>query len=203
MRASSSKPEIVVNQRAVEELVAKQLINQPGGRRKIAVYAVAMAVMPVVIPFLVNASFGNWDLHIAYLRAEPMSAVGVPAAIGLLLAAFLVVVSLHPSSRSVPRITRRVEQTWRYLNERGWVARVGAWGVLAGAAIGIPLGMLMASDLRGSELNEAVGWLGAVLMFLGMTLLWTVPSAYIYRWFILRQYRPLLSVSSDGDSFDD
>ena len=64
--------------------------------------------------------------------------------------------------------------------------------MLVGCAVGVPIGILMANSMRPDELAETGGQLGAVLIFVGMTFLWAVPAAYVFRFMILRSLRPLV-----------
>lgn len=70
----------------------------------------------------------------------------------------------------------------------GWVGRVIRRGVLMGFGIGVPVGLLMALISPVAELPTG-SRTGAVLSFIAMTMVWTVPFSFGARWLSLRSLR--------------
>jgi hypothetical protein len=194
VREPRTTPSIEVDIEAVERLVAAQWYSQPMSASRVVMRFLGIAAVaglgPLLIPLI---SGGNWGDMLEFARAEPWSAVGVPLGFGGLLATLVIGTALHPSSRDVAKVATRVERHCRYLTEGRWIARVVLWGIVLGCAVGVPIGMLLASDLRPSDIAQGYTPLRVVLIFVGMTFLWTVPASFLFRISILRSYRPMLA----------
>jgi hypothetical protein len=68
----------------------------------------------------------------------------------------------------------------------GWVGRTVRQGAILGLAIGVPIGFLLAAiPLPVIEQAGLWGRIGMAGMFIGATLLWTIPMAFGIRWLSL------------------
>jgi hypothetical protein len=78
---------------------------------------------------------------------------------------------------------------WSRMTGSGWVARYARYGALMGLAIGVPIGAALAFGMKPEELpgNSRVLM---ELIFLTITMGWTVPACFGMRWLIVRQMRP-------------
>jgi ABC-type phosphate/phosphonate transport system permease subunit len=176
---------------AVERHVAKLSMRLTPWRialRFLLITAIA-GLGPFVSSPLIGAG-GSRDMD--WVRADLWSTLAVSLGFGAMLGGVVVFATLHPSFRDVSRVAKRVERDWRYLTEGRWAVRVAVWGVLVGCAVGVPIGILLANSMQPDELAETGGRLGAVIIFVGMTFLWAVPAAYVFRFMILRSLRPLV-----------
>ena len=181
---------------AIERLVASQ--QTPRHRIKIVVAGVLFPATAIFVP-VIGAPFAGegdwWQETVMWWRAEPWSALGLPILFGIVMAIFLFVTTSGPGARDVSRIARRIERDWRYLTDKFWILRVALGGIVVGCLIGIPIGTLLALDARPSELEEVVGGrVGVAVMFLLMTWLWTLPSAFLFRFLMLRSYRRFVRI---------
>lgn len=156
VREPRTKASIEVDLEAVERFVGSQWYSQPTSASRVVVRFLGIAAAAGLIPLIVNLLNGNWAGTLGFVRAEPWSAVGIPLALSVLLTTFVVGASLHPSARDVTKVARRVERHCRYLTEGRWIARVVLWGIALGCVIGVPIGMLLANDLRPSEIAEGL-----------------------------------------------
>jgi hypothetical protein len=85
---------------------------------------------------------------------------------------------------------REIERELAGLTGPGWVGRTLRMGALGAAAVGVPVGLLMAGFFPTSELPGGSRAL-ALLTFVGMTALWTFPAAFGIRWLSLKSHRRL------------
>lgn len=105
-----------------------------------------------------------------------------------LLAAGLVQWERRRARRPPEEIAAEVERMWTQLTRPGWAVRCGLLGVAGGVVLGLLVGGLLVSTTPVEELpagSRAVGLAG----FVGVTLLWSVPMAFLIRWVSLRSHR--------------
>ena len=196
MRTDLNPTSSVVDIAAIERLIDAR----PKGRGRQILGAVVSAFSISVAPTIVVPLVGGegWQGVTSYARAHPWLSFGIPLMLCAFLAAASVVIQSRPAARDAVRIARRVERDWRSLTQGPWIARVLLTGIAMGCLVGIPIGTLLATDARPSELQEGGGRVGIVLTFLGMTLLWTLPAAFLIRFMMLRSYRPLLRTDREA-----
>lgn len=85
---------------------------------------------------------------------------------------------------------REIERELARLTGPGWVGRALRMGALGAAAVGVPVGLLLAGFFPTSALPGGSRAL-ALLTFVGMTALWTFPAAFGIRWLSLKSHRHL------------
>jgi hypothetical protein len=89
------------------------------------------------------------------------------------------------AARGPAPLADHVEKEHDRLSGDRWLAHVMRMGLLLLLLIGVPIGLLLAAFLPAQPATRAI----AFLAFVGMTALWTVPGAFVIRWFTLRSYR--------------
>jgi uncharacterized membrane protein len=187
---------LVADRDAIERLVTAP--RAPRNRLTRAVVGfVTTIVATFVIPLMAS---GGWRGIAAYVRAEPWAAIGLPLGLAVILTIVTVASTYGTSATDVSRIATQIERDWLRLTDGWWIARVLVSGMLMALVIGIPVGTLIALSARPSELPELGGRVGIVGAFLLMTLLWTVPMAFVIRFLTLRSYRPLLRAEPTNDA---
>ncbi len=147
------------------------------------------AVMLVASPK--NREFGimpTWRLVLV---------VGLPFAAALAASLISSRTLFKPEAIDPEQFADRVTREVRSLAGPGWAWRSLKWGALLGLAIGIPVAALLAFVAPARALPAGSRLLGAAL-FLGLTLLWAIPMAFLLRWWSLVTYRRLLK-QVDGD----
>lgn len=85
-------------------------------------------------------------------------------------------------------MARRIEQEVENLTGPGWIRRVLRVGLLMALAIGLPIGGLIAVFVPAGAFPGGSRLLTVPAVF-AMTLLWTVPMAFVLRWATLRLHR--------------
>lgn len=71
---------------------------------------------------------------------------------------------------------------------RGWLRRVLRRGFWMGLGVGLPVGLLLAFTTAPAEL-PAGGRIGTTLMYVGLTMLWTMPASFGIRWLSVRSLK--------------
>lgn len=90
--------------------------------------------------------------------------------------------TFHPDNLDVERRIMRIGEDLKALGGPGWIRRSVIMGVLIGLAIGVPIGLLMTLTWRADQ--GAARWL-AIPVFTVMTLIWSIPMAFLVRWMTL------------------
>lgn len=85
----------------------------------------------------------------------------------------------------------RIQKEWGQLEGPGWRLRFLKVGLALGVAIGAPVGSILAFGSPADELPVASRSL-AVLAFVGLTMAWTIPAAYVIRLISRRSLRPYI-----------
>lgn len=187
----------IADREAIDRLVQRTVRER--SRRILSGIFVAIAGSFSVL-FIPLIAGDGWQGLTAYIRAEPWAALGVPFALAVFLAAMVVHQTYSAATTDASRIARRIERDWLRLTDKRWMVRVTLWGVALALAIGVPIGILMAVTARPSELAELGGHFGIVARFTSMTLIWTVPGAFMIRYLSVRSYRPLLRLEGSNDA---
>jgi hypothetical protein len=87
-------------------------------------------------------------------------------------------------------IARRIEREWAKLTSAGWIGRTLLRGLWMGLVIGLSVGAFMAfGPVEIPDLPQQP--LVAIASFTGLTLLWTLPMAFLLRWVVKRHYMRL------------
>ena len=193
MRTQIRAYRISVDTEAVARLVARQNEHRPA--KFLALFGVLVLLVGAV-PLGMMLLYEDAESVIAYLRAEPWTGVGVPVGFAAVFSILTFAKGSTRAARDVTQIAQTLERDWRHLTESGWVARVALWGLFGGCAIGIPIGILLATGTKPEEIPSMGGRPAIVLGFLGMTLLWTIPMAFLFRWQLIRSNRSLMRVES-------
>lgn len=114
--------------------------------------------------------------------------VGLPFAAALVASWFSTRTLFKPDATDADKFAERVAREVQSLAGPGWARRSLLWGLLLGVGIGTPIGVLVAFTAPAAALPAGHRWLGA-LLFLGMTLIWAIPMAFLLRWWTLITYR--------------
>lgn len=83
--------------------------------------------------------------------------------------------SLYEAAKTIEASARRP----------GWMRRTVGTGLLMALGVGIPVGLLLAFTTPLADLPPG-GRAGAVLLFVGVSALWTIPFSFGARWLSLR-----------------
>lgn len=150
-------------------------------------FMVLVTTLPVIILALTGR---GWSELLAFLRWKPLLTFGPVVGAGVMAAVLAVWSRRRGAPRDEAAAIAALQRRWASLTSRGWPLRTLAIGLLLGAGVGIPVGIVFASDLRPHELPPG-GRAVAVAGFLGMTLLWTIPFAFGMRLLEMRRYRKL------------
>jgi hypothetical protein len=178
----------VADRDAIERLIIAQRV--PHHRLKRAAVGFVTAIVGTfVIPLMAS---GRWRGIAPYVRADPLFAIGLPFGLAVILTILSVAPTYGAAATDVSQIAMRIERDVR-LTQGWWIARVVVRGVVMALVIGIPVGTLMAMNARPFELPELGGRAGIVGAFVFMTLLWTIPMAFVLRFLTLRSYRRVTS----------
>jgi hypothetical protein len=93
---------------------------------------------------------------------------------------------------------RSLVREWEEMTAPGWPLRTAKRGVWMGFFVAVPVGALIAWLLPSPEVPEG-GRLLVFLMFLGMTLLWTIPMAFLIRLMAVNSYKAYLQEGKDAE----
>jgi hypothetical protein len=108
--------------------------------------------------------------------------------ISLMFAAGLTAWSLHtfraPLEARVEKSVLSMQRGWAQMTRGHWVLRVIVMGLTMAACIGLTVGTLIAATSAPGELVGGSRVL-TVLAFLGLTLAWCIPMAFVIRWLYL------------------
>ena len=146
--------------------------------------------------FYLFAGLGAAWLDGEIARALEISGKGLlrnlvlPLGMGLLINLVGLRTQLRQARESPASLAREIEAEWAELVRPRWPLRTLATGLVMGLGIGLLVGPLLAFGLPPDERpagGPAVIWLS----FVGLTLLWTIPMAFLLRWGTLRFYRRL------------
>lgn len=88
--------------------------------------------------------------------------------------------------RSLDDAVREAEAELSRYRGPGWIRRTLGMGGLMGLGVGVPVGLLIAFGFPPSELPSGSPLL-ALVGFVGMTMGWTLPMAFLVRWLAVRQ----------------
>lgn len=138
----------------------------------------------------------------ALIDGDPAQAARFSGALAWVRLSFAVVLALILTgmmARSVRRsqqvaaadILRDMHRNWEQLTGRSWIWRAIVYGVILGLGIGVSVGGFLASTSSTTELT-ASGRALAILVFTGLTLLWTIPTAFAFRWLLVWRFRRTL-----------
>jgi len=112
--------------------------------------------------------------------------------ISLMFAAGLVAWSLRalrgPLEARLEKSVARLQRGWTQMTRGHWIFRVILMGLAMAGGIGLPVGALIAATSASGELVGGSRVL-TVLAFLGLTVAWCIPMAFVIRWFYLWRWR--------------
>jgi hypothetical protein len=92
---------------------------------------------------------------------------------------------------------RSLVREWDEMTAPGWPLRAVKLGVRMGVFMAIPVGAFMAWFLPGQAVSGGARLL-VFGMFLGATLLWTIPMAFLIRHMAMTSYRRYLREADEG-----
>ena len=176
----------VVDRALVEEEIARTRARLARGRGRLFLRSFLRAA----VAMYVLAAAAQWT------APEALASLPQPKQVVLLLfpaltAAVIAWFSLRQfddHALDTDRRARAIAQDLRALGGSGWMGRSLRTGVFLGAAIGIPVGLLLAASWDPLRFPVSNRWM-VVPSFVGVTMLWTIPFAFIVRWVSLLALR--------------
>lgn len=114
----------------------------------------------------------------------------VPVVCGLTINLLTVASILLNARKSADVVAAEIENEWGDLERPNWPLHALLMGLLMGVGVGVPVGALLAFGPPTSE-QPTGGPIWAWVNFIGLTLLWTIPIAFLRRWGTLWRYRRL------------
>ena len=179
-----------VDRRLLAETMARNDYFRSGGRRFVWI---CVSVLKAAVIFYVAVSVFPAAVDGELGRAFTLSGRGLLRNLVIpLLAGVALTISqawfLYRGAAAEPEvIARRIEREWTRLTGTGWIPRTLLRGVGMGLGIGLSVGTFMVfGPVEVPDLPEQP--LVAILSFTGLTLLWTLPMAFLIRWMVLRSY---------------
>lgn len=158
----------------------------PLGRRR-TYWALRRVAVVFTILYLVSFAIPT-ALAGPVRRLASGRAMWIELGISLMLAAGLTAWSLHtyraPREARVENSVLRLQRGWAQMTRGHWVLRVIVMGLTMAAFIGLTVGTLIAATSAPGELLGGSRVL-TVLAFLGLTLAWCIPMAFVIRWLYL------------------
>ena len=175
----------VVDRALVEEEIARTRarLAQGGGRWFLRSFARTAAVMYAIA---LVAQWGRAD-QLAALPAEKRIAFLLFPAVAALAIAWLGRRQMSAALDTDQRV-RDIAAELRSLGGSGWAVRSLRSGMLLGAAVGVPVGILLALSWEPQQFPVSNRWM-VVPSFVGVTMLWTIPFAFVLRWVSLLALR--------------
>jgi hypothetical protein len=144
------------------------------------------SILLAVVAFVFVIPLMNGD------GAEAFDPSGYRLWLRVATAAILVIVLLTFGERRMAKqaadpatAARKLAQEYSIYTEPGWIGRTLILGVKLGLGVGVPIGVLVAM-LPIYVTPTIVERIGSFLMFVGATMLWTLPMAFVIRWLSLR-----------------
>ncbi len=181
-----------VERRLLAELLQRDEFRT-GGRR----YAwLGFSALKATVIFYVAVSVIPAAMDGELGRAFTLSGRGllrnlvIPLLMGVILSVSQAWFLLRGAAAEPEVIAQRIEREWSRLTGAGWIGRTLLQGVWLGLGIGLSVGTFVAfGPVDVPDLPEQP--LVAIGSFTGLTLLWTLPMAFLLRWMVRRQYARL------------
>jgi hypothetical protein len=152
-------------------------------------------VLAYLVFVIIPAALAGEFAHVFDLEGRRIwtNLVG-PLAFAIVITAWSVWYTRRQVVRGPQQTARSIEREVRTLTGPHWLRRVLMIGLGMGAAIGIPIGALVAFTApAGLSLGSRML---AVFTFTAMTLLWTIPIAFAIRWVTLRTHQRFIRPAS-------
>ena len=172
----------VVDRALVEEEIARTRARMSRGRgrwfvRSFLRAAIALYVITGVAQWTQGTSFASLPVP------KRFALVVFPALAALAIASFGL---RQPDANTLDpdRRARAIASDLRALGGSGWALRSLRSGVFLGAVIGIPVGLLLTASWDPARFPVSNRWM-VVPSFVGVTMLWTIPLAFLLRWVTL------------------
>lgn len=172
--------EYVIDRDAVEAEVARTRARLAKGKlRYFARQSVAAAIAFFVMFYITRIELFS---RLGELPAWKIGVVfGFPILAGILVAAFSMRETFKDENLDTERRMQRIGRELQSLGGPGWILRSILTGIKLGLAIGLTVGVIMLLTWSTSRLGSPNRW-AFFSAFVGVTLLWTIPAAFILRW---------------------
>ena len=154
---------------------------------RVFAFMLLVVALPTLVPLLIT---DGWRGLVSFLQWEPWSTFALVIGISTLVSALAVWGRFHAAPRDEASAIAQIDREWTSLTSRGWPLRTVLLGLAMAAAVGIPIGMLIARDVPLDELPSG-GRPAVVAAFFGMTCLYMMPMAFLIRWKTMRNLRKL------------
>lgn len=141
-----------------------------------------LVVFTLVVPVLGD---GRLPLLLDTPRRAVMQHLFAPLFFAVVMTIWSAFSLRRMTARGPARLADHVEREHDRLSGDRWLAHVLRMGLVLLLVIGVPIGLLLAIFLPAPPPGRAI----AFLTFTGITALWTIPGAFVIRWFTLRSYR--------------
>lgn len=182
MSASPSVQYVIDRSLVQEELDRARAKLARGKARLVAASFVRAAAIFYLIAIAAQWSrFGDLD---AVPPSKRVAVLLFPAIAALFVALMGLRADVAEQSLDTDRKVRQISDNLRALGGAGWAWRSLRAGVFIGAAIGFPVGLLLMFDWRPEHFPVSNRWM-VVPSFVGITLMWTIPFAFVLRWLSL------------------
>ena len=187
----------VVDRALVEEEIARTRARMArgGGRWFLRSFLRAAVVLYAIA---IVAQWGRGD-QLAGLPPEKRIAFLVFPAVAALAIAWLGRRQMNDVALDPDQRVRAIAAELRSLGGAGWAVRSLRAGVLLGAAVGVPVGVLLAISWEPHQFPVSNRWM-VVPSFIGVTMLWTIPFAFVLRWVTLLALKRFVKPLPDSAS---
>lgn len=180
---SASSVQYVIDRSLVEAELDRARAKLARGKMRLVATSFARAAAI----FYLIAIAAQWSRFGDLGAVPPSKRIAVllfPALAALFVALMGLRADVAEQSIDADRKVRQISDNLRALAGAGWPWRSLRAGVFMGAAIGIPVGLLLMLDWRPDLFPVSNRWM-VVPSFVGITLMWTIPFAFILRWLSL------------------
>lgn len=181
--SASPSVQYVIDRALVEEELDRARAKLARGKMRLVArnFARAAAIFYLIAIAAQWSRFGDLG---AVPPSKRIAVLLFPAIAALFVALMGLRADVAEQSLDTDRKVRQISDNLRALAGAGWAWRSLRAGVFMGAAIGIPVGLLLTLGWRPDIFPVSNRWM-VVPSFVGITLMWTIPFAFILRWLSL------------------
>ncbi len=184
----------VIDREAVEAEVANTRALHDAGVRR---WFVRQALLNLTIFSAVAAAVSFREVTTTGMSPSKLAVTIAFAILGAIALAWLTGRQrFRNEALDVERRMQEIANDLHALGGPGWARRSLLVGLGLGAGVGIPIGVLMMALWRPEDLPGANRWL-TIPAFVGMTMMWAIPMAFLLRWVTLLALKRLVKVAGE------